>query len=412
MSSQLNPRSAFEGGGANGQPNDPDTWRRAVYRQTPAHFSVEILQPSKEGFGFRISPIREREDGRSLSSHGSNSEYDIWRQWEDCLYFQDCLEKEYEQEARIRVKRIQLGKGVKKHGVYARNDSASSWDSLPPGPDPKSVAVDIHQHIPKLTKRGTLFSASQATIDQRHSELQACIDGLFAEEVPTLIQDIKQMRKVTDFFAYWHIDFDIAAKKQQKPSKAPEQSSRMSISSSVFSTYFNRGPNGNLPDPDATLINPASPNNKAKSKASPTSSFASPRKASHVPSSPHSSTNGQSSGSEDEKSHSRRGSDASTSSSVGPSTPLDSSGVVDHIVRHDPPISFGYNPDQPPYSGASGLEPLPEDNELVDTKAGVKARPGLVPHGGRRRASNHNVSIYGFSDGQEEFPPEKKCHNR
>ncbi|KZP23806.1 hypothetical protein FIBSPDRAFT_930304 [Athelia psychrophila] len=404
-------------GGADGAPMDPDAWKRAVYRAPPTHFSVEILQPSKEGgsigFGLRISPIRE--DGRSQSSHGSNSEYDIWRRWEDCLCFQDCLEQEYEQKSRLKVKRLQAGKGVKKHGVYARKDAASSWDSLPPGPDPKSVAVDIHQHIPKLTKKGTLFRASQATIDQRHIELQACINGLFAEDVPTLIQDMRENRKVTDFFGYWRMDFDLAVKRQKRAAKAPEQSSRASMSSSVFATYFSGGSNTNFADPDATLVNPAAPNKKAKSKASPALSFTSPRKASHVPSSPLSSRSGKTfnhSGSEDEKSLSRRGSDASTSSSVGPPTPLGSNGATPYIVRHDPPVSFGYNPDQPPYGGASGLEPLPEDDELVATMAGVKVRPNLRPQGRDRRASNRNASMYGSPDGQEEVSAEEKSNNR
>ncbi len=80
----------------------------------------------------RICPIT-RGDRSSISSDGSNSEYDIWRRWEDWLWFQDSVEEQYRILARAKRQRLLAGKGVKKDGFY-KQDMASSWESLPPGP--------------------------------------------------------------------------------------------------------------------------------------------------------------------------------------------------------------------------------------------------------------------------------------
>lgn len=180
----------------------------------------------------RVSPI-SRGDRSSISSNGSNSEYDVWRRWEDCLWFQDGLEIEYRRCARQKRQRLMQGKGVKKNGFYLQ-DQASSWESLPPGPDPNSVAQDIHDHIPKLTKRGTIFRASMATIEQRNTELQAFVEALFKEDQPALIKEMRSTRLVTDFFGYWHRDAELASKKQ----KAKARDSRESLTPSIFSSYF------------------------------------------------------------------------------------------------------------------------------------------------------------------------------
>ena len=47
-----------------------------------------------------------------------NTSYEVWRRWEDCLYFQDILENEYGRMSREKRARLQAGKGVKKNGVY------------------------------------------------------------------------------------------------------------------------------------------------------------------------------------------------------------------------------------------------------------------------------------------------------
>jgi len=187
-------------------------YKRAVIRPAPRHFTVEFLPPKKFGgsysYGMRIFPLL---GANSISSDGSNfMEYDVWRRWEDCLWFQDNLELEYHRSSRQKRQRLLQGKGVKKNGFYIQ-DQASSWESLPPGPHPKTVVLDIHEYIPKLTKRGTLFRPSIAIIEQRHAELQAFVVALSKEDQPTLIKEMRSTSLVSDFFGYWHRDATLAA---------------------------------------------------------------------------------------------------------------------------------------------------------------------------------------------------------
>ncbi|KAF8552068.1 hypothetical protein OG21DRAFT_1486528 [Imleria badia] len=158
------------------QPISTDAWKRAVYRRVPSNFHVKLLPPEKHGnsysCGFHIYQIKDDNaliatcTTSSCGSAASINEYDIWwKSWEDCLAFQDTLEVEYSRAAREKCNRLAAGKGVKKNGVYIHSDQAASWESLPFGPDPSDIAWDIHEYIPKLTEKGTLFRASQETID-------------------------------------------------------------------------------------------------------------------------------------------------------------------------------------------------------------------------------------------------------
>ncbi|KDQ53184.1 hypothetical protein JAAARDRAFT_162080 [Jaapia argillacea MUCL 33604] len=212
----------------------PSSVKRAVYRQAPQDFCIETLVPTKQGsnysYGMRICPVKG--DTRSTKS-GDHREYEIWRRWEDCLVFQDALEIEYATQSRQKRQRLHAGKGVKKDGIYI-HDRAASFDSLPPGPDPNSIAMDIHDYLPKLTKKGTFFKASQATVDQRQREFQALIDALFQEDVPTLIKDLRASRVVRDFFGYWRRDKDLEEKIKEGPGKGRSSS----VSGTGFSLYF------------------------------------------------------------------------------------------------------------------------------------------------------------------------------
>jgi hypothetical protein len=244
----------------------------------------------------------------------SNAEYEIWRRWEECLWFQDCFEYEYERMSRAKRKRLAAGKGVEKDGFYIQEDQA---EPLPPGPDPQSVAKDIHYYLPKLTKKGVLFRSNQATIDQRFQELQACMQGFFQEGAPMLIQELRKNQQVADFFGYWRRDFNFAVE-QQKGKMFEKQVSRSSISSSVFSTYFPSNPD--FTSTEATLVNPPSGKSdmfpaKASSTATVEFSFTS---------------SGHSSG-----------------TSYGAPSP--------YIFPHDIPIVFDHDP----------MESLPEDEEPV-----------------------------------------------
>ncbi|RDB26343.1 hypothetical protein Hypma_006740 [Hypsizygus marmoreus] len=233
MNSLEHPAEGLEDG-----PAAMDSFKRAVIRAAPSKFTVEMLGAAKQGgsysYGMRICPITSR-DRSSMSSHGSYSEYDVWRRWEDCLAFQGTLELEYRRMARQKRQRLLRGKGVKKNGFY-KQDQASSWESLPPGPDPNSVARDIHEYIPLLTRKGTVFRASQATIDQRASELKALVEGLFRDDMPALVDELRNDRIVTDFFGYWRRDQELL-EKQRKQQKSSSKS-RTSVTSSIFSMYF------------------------------------------------------------------------------------------------------------------------------------------------------------------------------
>jgi hypothetical protein len=166
----------------------------------------------------------------SGSSRRSLSEYDIWRSWEDCLWFQQTLEDEYRRAAHEKMTRLAQGKGVKGFNGLYKKDLASSWDSLPSGPDPNSVAQDIHKHLPALTKRGTIFRASQATIDQRQAELIAFIQALFSDDMPALIKEIRVSKVISEFFALWRSDYNLA-QEAQTLTTVP----RKSLTNSVFS---------------------------------------------------------------------------------------------------------------------------------------------------------------------------------
>lgn len=140
------------------------------------------------------------------------------------------LELQYEIRSREKRQRLSAGKGVKKNGMYI-HDRAASFESLPPGPDPKSVAKNVHDYLPKLSKKGTLFRPSQSTIDQRHKEFSALIHAFFQDDVPALIRELRDDRVLRDFFGYWRRDNDLLTKKSS--------SSRASIGgSNAFSLYF------------------------------------------------------------------------------------------------------------------------------------------------------------------------------
>ena len=136
------------------------------------------------------------------------------------------METRYGEMSRMKISRLQAGKGVKKHGMYI-HDRASSFESLPPGPDPKSVAKHLRNCLPGLTQRGSFFGASRATVDQRHKEFSALIKALFDEDVPSLIKELREDDYIRDFFGYWRRDHDFAVKNgDRRPKTAPSDSLR------------------------------------------------------------------------------------------------------------------------------------------------------------------------------------------
>ncbi|KAH6909166.1 hypothetical protein BKA70DRAFT_1277680 [Coprinopsis sp. MPI-PUGE-AT-0042] len=232
--------SGFDASGMNqaANPYSSDLFERSVFRAAPSRFSIEFLPPSKGSssyqHGLRICPIL-RGDRSSVGSGSSSGqcEYEIWRRWEDCLWLQDTLEKEYSRAAREKRTRLAQGKGVKMHNGMYKQDMASSWESLPPGPEPNSVARDVHAYLPTLTKKGTFFRPKPALVEKRQQEFRHLIETMMSEEMPALIKEIRANRLITDFFGFWRRDVE-QEEKQRKKSRAP----RSSITSSVFSAYF------------------------------------------------------------------------------------------------------------------------------------------------------------------------------
>ncbi|KAG2122766.1 hypothetical protein DEU56DRAFT_917660 [Suillus clintonianus] len=396
----------FATGGASAYlqgPISPDSWKRAVYRSAPQYFYVGVLTPEKHGgsysYGLRISPIKD--DNASISAHstsskGSHLEYEIWRKWEDCLWFQDTLEAEYTLMAREKRTRLAAGKGVKKDGMYIQSDQAASFDSLPPGPDPHSVARDIHEYIPKLTKKGTLFRASQATIDQRFTEFRTMINAFFQEGLPTLLKELMATRTFTDFFGYWRRDHDLAIKTQRAQTSPAKP--RRSVSSSMLSAYFHP-PSPALSDamPSSTSVNgshkqlPRRGSGTSDSLSSDNSlkdqRTARPRVNGH----PASLTISLQS----RDSKSTLSSSSSSSNSPSPITPRRSSTRTPVVVTHESPIKFGHNPQHTPAGGASErrtlmLQVLPEDQEVEINKV-VSADYSPT----RRRETNRSARVFG-----------------
>lgn len=227
-------------------------------------------------YGLRVCPLLT--DNQSCTSTGSNREYDVWRRWEDCLWFQELLEYEYELMARSKRGRLAAGKGVKKNGVYIHSDQAASFDSLPPGPDANSVAMDVHEIIPKLNKKATIFRPNQATIDQRGREFKTMIESLLDEDVPTLVQELRELRVVRDFFGVWRRDKDHARKDAEARTKASgggRNSSRVSITSSTLSMYFSPS-KGSLYDTHSDSDTNTSPS-RGRSASEASFSTSSPR---------------------------------------------------------------------------------------------------------------------------------------
>ncbi|KAF9223376.1 hypothetical protein BS17DRAFT_767253 [Gyrodon lividus] len=375
------------GAGATGGPISPDAWKRAVYRCAPRNFHVKVLSPQKQGsshsYGLRVCPIKDDNASiisRSTSSGGSTgsvNEYDIWRKWEDCLWFQETLEVEYSRLAREKRTRLAAGKGVKKQGVYIHSDQAASFESLPPGPDPHSVARDIHKYVPKLTKKATLFRASQATIDQRFGEFRDMIHALFEDDVPTLIKEIRATRTFTDFFGFWRRDQDLERKNQ--PHKEPTAGlTRVSLSSNMFSSYYS----ASTPVFSEILISPSKAKQSTQgnlplrasthSDSSSSEGFVGPPRPSR------SVNHGQPTEDVDSTKSRVTSSWGSSTSPSLPSTPIAASRQLPPAARHpiivspEAPIRFGHNPEVlTSERPTSMLESLPEDRELSSSSISI-----------------------------------------
>lgn len=349
---------------------------------------------SSYSYGFRIYPIKDDNASiitRTTSSGGSvaSDEYDIWRKWEDCLCFQDTLEMEYSRAAREKRNRLAAGKGVKKNGVYIHSDQAASWESLPFGPNPNDIARDIHEYIPKLTKKGTLFRASQETIDQRYMELQNMMNALLQDDLPTLVKELKATLTFTDFFGLWRKDIDLA-RKAASPKKQTTDRPRASLSPSMLSSpssFSALSPSLNKGKaPEKAQTHPVPPTH---SDSSCSEDSVGPPRTSRV----------MDRKQEVRSMRSRGSSSESRSSSSLPSTPVTMSRQLPSatrqpvIVSQEASTSFHHNPHV--LGGdrrSSYLESLPEDCELsASPKSDVWSRKRSES---TASSMNRNAKIY------------------
>ncbi|KAF5326890.1 hypothetical protein D9619_004418 [Psilocybe cf. subviscida] len=382
-----------------GDNNPSANYKRAVMRAPPSRFMVEFLPTTKTNgayhHGMHISPAITS-DSASVSTRSSGVEYDIYRRWEDFLWFQDILEQEYTRAAREKKTRLQQGKGVKGFNGMYKQDMASSWESLPPGPDPNAVAQDIHTYLPTLTKKGTLFRASQATIDGRQKEITNLIETLFSQNMPALIQEIRESAVVTDFFALWRRDYD-------HMDRTPKYE-RNSVTSSVFSSYFSesttslatRSSRSSRSSTSNDTINPRSnPPTPAKSLSARSRVYTNERPRSISSSSDITETTRypqsrrSSGGSVDtlEPMQNRRrrpvssaSSDSSMSVQSDGSSDSSSASVTSPSIAEEAPYVFGHNPHLSNDRPHSVLEVLPEERDMLSKTSGC---PAVLPRRSR-----------------------------
>ena len=142
-----------------------------------------------------------------MSSSRAAVEYVIWRRWEDCLDFQRTLEVEYSAVSKRRRKGEPARNHHAKDMLYP-SQRAASFESLPLGPDPSTIPVDVHAHIPRLSKKSSIFRPNESSIQQRGEEFKAMIEALFDEDAPSTLQELRTVTTVRDFFGYWRRDKD------------------------------------------------------------------------------------------------------------------------------------------------------------------------------------------------------------
>ncbi|KAG8886409.1 hypothetical protein FRB97_004944 [Tulasnella sp. 331] len=190
-------------------PTMSQSYRRAVQKNPPkGEYFLQVYPPTKQGSGYHYGGCVKPSDPQTSTQ--PNRSYVIWRKWEDCLELQRTVEREFSYLSAKRRK--QLGhdhlQGLYLHGATR----AASFESLPSGPEPLSMALDIHTHLPRLSKKTALFGRpSAALLSQRAEDFQFFIDALFTLHTP-LMDEVLQQRAVRDWFGYWRRDKEGEAK--------------------------------------------------------------------------------------------------------------------------------------------------------------------------------------------------------
>ncbi|KAF5342699.1 hypothetical protein D9611_001654 [Ephemerocybe angulata] len=397
----------WAGNGLHAAPNpvSSDDFQRAVFKAAPKRFTIEFLPPTKLGssyyYGMRIASIQrgDRSSRASISSDESIAQYDVWRKWEDCLWLQDTLEGEYKRSARERRVRLAQGKGVKKFNGMYKQDMASSWESLPPGPEPTSVATDIHAHVPHLTKKSSFFRPNIATIERNQEEYQALIETLMSDDMPALVKEIRATRIITDFFGYWRRDIEFDEKFRKKnPHLA--HAPRSSITSSVFSSYFT-GPSSSGASLSSfggrsskrSLSSTTRPDSITESVVSSSATVASPSTKSR---SSLDSAEALRRADRDVRRHSSSSESSTQSEEAVSDSSYTANSSAPKIAEDSPPVKFNHNPQR----GPEPPSPIQEDSMSESTHKSpldAIAFPFQITRrakAGADRRSNRNCSVY------------------
>ncbi|KAG9121462.1 hypothetical protein FRC07_002576 [Ceratobasidium sp. 392] len=217
-------------------------YRRGVLIHCPPDYSVDIVPPIKEGsswhYGLRVKPLANLGTspmgGPPVDAKGKRIRgYEIHRKWEDCLDLQRVLEKEYAVASKARKSNA----GKKGPSLYAHPQRAASFDSLPTGPDPKSIPTDIHAFLPKLAAKASLFrgASGSALVQQRSEEFNEFISALFAPGAPILVDQVRQTPAVREWFGFWRRDRDAMRRRDVERASLAPSGRRLSISSSEVS---------------------------------------------------------------------------------------------------------------------------------------------------------------------------------
>ncbi|CEL55204.1 hypothetical protein RSOLAG1IB_01212 [Rhizoctonia solani AG-1 IB] len=224
---------------ANTDSSSSQMYRRGILIHCPPEFSVDIVPPMKEGsswhYGLRVKPL----PSLSMSPPGGPladprqkrvKGYEIHRKWEDCLDLQRVLEKEY--SAIVKARKSKGGK--KGPSVYGNPQRAASFDSLPTGPDPKTIPNDIHGFIPRLAAKSSLFrgASGSALVQQRSEEFNEFISALFAPGASILIDETRQTPAVREWFGFWRRDRDAMRRRDSERASIAPSIRRLSIAAS------------------------------------------------------------------------------------------------------------------------------------------------------------------------------------
>ncbi|KAF8604717.1 hypothetical protein BDV93DRAFT_522407 [Ceratobasidium sp. AG-I] len=215
-------------------------YRRGVLIHCPQEYSVDIVPPTKEGsswhYGLRVKPLSNLmgspTSGPPTDAKGKRIKaYEIHRKWEDCLDLQRVLEKEY--TALSKARKSRLG-GKKGNSIYGHPQRAASFDSLPTGPDPKSIPTDIHAFLPRLAAKSSLFrgASGSALVQQRSEEFNEFISALFAPGAPALVDEARQAPAVREWFGFWRRDRDAMRRRDGDRASIAPSVRRLSIAPS------------------------------------------------------------------------------------------------------------------------------------------------------------------------------------